>query len=147
MKPFVSSIDRSGPPAHWERLSYSSFVSTAFGDVWFAPETADRDEGLCGFLADERHLNRLGVVHGGALATLADISLWRSGALDADAVEAVTVTLNTEFLASAKEGEWVWSSGEVVRGGGKMVFARGLIHAGETPVLSYSGTLKRITRR
>ena len=73
---------------------------------------------------DERHLNLGGKAHGGLLATLVDFSLGRAiaAAIDGEA-PAATVSLTTDFLGPAEEGDWVLAHTEVERLGGRLAFA------------------------
>ncbi len=97
------------------------------------------------FRVDQRHLNGLGVVHGGCYMTFADYSLF---AFASPILEGpgVTVSFACEFLDAAREGDLVEATGEVTRGGKSLVFVRGLLHTGERPLFSFSGTIKRINR-
>lgn len=135
------------PPADWSRIDLSQHFMGALEPVWYAPMEADPRDGICGFVAAEKHGNSIGVVHGGALLTLADIALWGAARRAVGPMQAFTVTLSSEFVAGAKEGQWVCAAGELVRAGSKMMFARGIVYANGEPALTYSGTLKRISRR
>ncbi|MEQ8750820.1 MAG: hotdog domain-containing protein, partial [Amphiplicatus sp.] len=57
---------------------------------------------------------------------------------------AVTVTLNSEFLAAGPIGEFIEATGELTRGGKRLLFARGQISAAGKPLMSFSGILKRL---
>jgi len=145
----VKDADESafGPPEDWvERASTQTFMQ-ALSPLWYAPLEADAGNGVCGFFAEERHGNSLGVVHGGALLTLADVALWGAARRKIGPMHAFTVTLNSEFVEGAKIGDWVWADGEMIRAGSKMIFGRGVIWSNDRPALMYSGTLKRIEKR
>ncbi|MGE0044176.1 MAG: PaaI family thioesterase [Hyphomonadaceae bacterium] len=94
------------------------------------------------------HVNGSGALHGGALMSFADFALFSiaHNALS-DGSNAVTLTLNSEFVsAGAREGR-LEARGEVIRETGSLVFVRGLITQGERALLSFSGTLKKIRKR
>ncbi|MEO1310115.1 MAG: PaaI family thioesterase [Pseudomonadota bacterium] len=135
------------PPAGWTVREGSTSFMQAIEPTWFAPMDADPLDGICGFVAEERHGNSIGVVHGGALLTLADIALWGAARRVVGPMQAFTVTLSSEFVAGAKTGQWVCATGELIRAGSKMTFARGVVYADGSPSLVYSGTLKRISNR
>ena len=99
-----------------------------------------------GFFSKPYHTNLGDVVHGGALLTLADMALFTicRDALAGD--RAVTVTLNSEFLHPGPLGAFIHADGEVTKAGKSLLMARGMVCAGETPLLAFSGTLKRISR-
>ena len=68
------------------------------------------------------HLNRSGAAQGGLLATLVDFALGRAIHATAES-RAVTVSLTTDYLGAAKEGELVEARTEVERLGGTLAFA------------------------
>ena len=80
-------------------------------------------DGRIGLRIEARHLNAAGSAHGGFLASIADHAMGRAvnGALE-DA-GAVTVSLTTDYLGPAKEGDWVEARTEVERLGGSLAFA------------------------
>jgi acyl-coenzyme A thioesterase PaaI-like protein len=56
----------------------------------------------------------------------------------------VTVSLTGEFAGSAREGDLIESSGEVVKLGGSLIFLRGIIETQQRPIMNFSGILKKI---
>jgi uncharacterized protein (TIGR00369 family) len=68
------------------------------------------------------HLNSSGVAQGGLLATLVDYALGRAIRASAES-RAVTVSLTTDFLGAAREGDMVEARTEVERLGGTLAFA------------------------
>jgi len=101
----------------------------------------------CGFRPGAQSLNSAGVVHGGALATFADYSLFTIAADRLLGTSAVTVSLNAEFVGSARAGDLLTARGEVLRAGRSLVFVRGVIYAAGGPVLSFAGVLKILHRK
>lgn len=95
------------------------------------------------FFSEPHHANRADSIHGGALLTLADMSLFDICHRKLGAFKAVTITLNTEFLAPAPIGVFIEAAGEMIGGGRKLLIARGLVTAGGKPLVSFSGTLRR----
>lgn len=131
---------RTAPPG-WSLQSHSGSFSGHAGPFWF------RDEGAqsgVGFFSEPRHANIAGVIHGGMLMTLADMSLWDICRRQIGVFRGVTVTMNAEFLAPGPVGAFIEAEGEVLRAGYKMMFARGVVRAGDTLLLSFSGSLKRV---
>ena len=98
-----------------------------------------------GFFTKPHHANLGGVVHGGALMTLADMSLFDICFRALGRIKAVTVTMNAEFLGPGPIGEFIEATGEMTKAGKSLVFARGLITAKGKSVLSFSGSLKQIS--
>ena len=83
-------------------------------------------------------------MHGGALLTLADMALWDICRREVGVFNGVTVTLNAEFVGAGPVGEFIETTGEMVKAGRKLMFARGLVSARGEPLMSFSGTLKRL---
>ena len=85
---------------------------------------------------EERHLNRSGLVHGGVLATMLDVTLGYCGlyaAATGRLRRAVTLTMTTSYLGQARSGTLTCNATR--RGGGNTIF----MATGE--VLDESGTL------
>jgi uncharacterized protein (TIGR00369 family) len=95
------------------------------------------------FRVEERHLNGQGGVHGGALATLADYSLFMIAIKHVGGSSPVTVSLNTDYLGAARLGDRLEASGEVVKAGAQLVFVRGKVTAGEKPILGFTGVIMK----
>jgi uncharacterized protein (TIGR00369 family) len=69
-----------------------------------------------------QHLNRAGAAQGGLLATLVDFALGRAIHATAES-RAVTVSLTTDYLGAANEGDLVEARTGVERLGGTLAFA------------------------
>ncbi len=124
----------------WARIPavrYSAAIGPTFskaidGKVW------------AGLLAQE-HLgnDNLGIVHGGAMMTFADMALGL-GTAYATGGKAMFVTahLAVQFVGAAQVGEFITCQPELVRKTSSMVFIRGLIEAGGRTVASTDGIFK-----
>ena len=94
------------------------------------------------FVAEQRHLNKGGVVHGGMLMSFADDAL---GATVWEAVgrrPVTTVQLNTQFISPARLGELVEARAEVLRATRTVVFIRGALEVGGRTVVHADGVWK-----
>jgi acyl-coenzyme A thioesterase PaaI-like protein len=110
-------------------------------------KVGDDGRPVCAFRAERRHMNGGGFMHGGCVMTFADFSLF---VIARDAIvgsPCVTATFNCELVGTAREGELVECTGEVVKAGRSMVFVRGLITCKGEPVASFSSVLKKTSRR
>lgn len=99
---------------------------------------------VTGFRPGERNLNSSGNLHGGAIATFADYTLFM---IACDAIQgrpSVTVTLNAELMRAARAETLLTGRGEVLRTTNSLVFVRGVITSEGTPVVSFSGVIKLI---
>lgn len=131
---------RPAPPG-WVLQNHLGAFSGHAGPYYFREEG-----GLPGvaFFAEAHHANLGGVVHGGALLTLADMALWDICRREIGVFKGVTVTLNAEFVGGGPVGAFIEASGETTRIGGKLLFARGLATAKGETLLAFSGTLKKL---
>jgi acyl-coenzyme A thioesterase PaaI-like protein len=59
----------------------------------------------------------------------------------------VTATLNAEFVGAASPDRLLAARGEVVKAGRSLIFVRGTIDDAGEAVMSFSGVIKKITRR
>jgi acyl-coenzyme A thioesterase PaaI-like protein len=77
------------------------------------------------FHAAAHHCNLRGVVHGGMLMTFADLALGQAVWDATDKAPSVTLNMQTQFIAPAREGDLVEVRPELTRRTRAMVFMRG----------------------
>lgn len=80
----------------------------------------------------EAHLNRSGILHGGVLTTLIDTACGYSGCFcdtPDHARRAMTLQLNTQFLAPAKAGQRLTARARTTGSGRSVFFADCTVHA------------------
>jgi acyl-coenzyme A thioesterase PaaI-like protein len=123
----------------WSRDAYE----TNNGPFWHRME----DDGSirCAFRVAKKHLNGGNAVHGGCFMSFADDCLFATAATILQG-PGVTMSFACEFLAAAQEGELIEGRADVTRAGNSVLFMRGMLTSGERPVLSFSGTIKRVKR-
>jgi uncharacterized protein (TIGR00369 family) len=105
-------------------------------------ERLEEGRRIFAFVADARHVNDRGVVHGGMLVTFADQAF---GEVVLDSVDrrlCATVQLNTHFIAAVQVGDLVEARGEIVRGTRSLVFMRGFLTVGGRTVAAIDGIWK-----
>lgn len=102
---------------------------------------------LSAFRAENRHMNGGGFMHGGCLLTFADFALFAIASDELGGGHAVTMNLSGDFLGAVSPGALVEARGEVTRGGGKTIFVRGLITGDGEPALSFTGIIRRFSKR
>lgn len=93
------------------------------GPIW-SRRTADGMHSY-GLLAEPRHMNPGGVMHGGALLTLADHAISTVAWESVDRAMCLTVQMDSQFLAAVRPGEFVWSAVSLQRSSKHLVFLRG----------------------
>jgi uncharacterized protein (TIGR00369 family) len=101
---------------------------------------------VCAFRAEAKQMNGSGNMHGGALMTFADYSLFCIAHEALAGGGSVTASLNGEFIDVAREGDLIEARGEVVRAGGSLVFIRGLVSTAGRPLLNFSAIVKKVRR-
>jgi acyl-CoA thioesterase len=84
-------------------------------------------------VADERHRNRGGVVHGGAIATLIDTVIGNAvGTVRREGeIWQVAVDLTVVFLERAQLGQTLIGEGQVVRRGRRMAYGEATVTCGD----------------
>jgi uncharacterized protein (TIGR00369 family) len=125
--------------AHRAPVGFTGLI----GPLWSRPEG---DGWAYGLKAETRHANVHGIVHGGMLVTLLDnsmgLTVWHATGLR----PAVTMQLNTQFLAAAYPGEFLEARGEIMRLANSVVFVRGILVVGERRVAAADGIWKVLAR-
>lgn len=113
-----------------------------FGTVYYRPDGQDI---VVAVHVTRRLLNPWGMMHGGALATFADIALGYGIALSADApIRRVTASLHLEYMQSAGEGDWIEAHVKVQKRGNKLAFAHCDVRTGTRQILHASAIFSAV---
>ena len=136
-------VETSGEFAGWRTWSRDNF-ETNNGPFYHRMEDDGRIR--CAFRVENKHLNGMRNVHGGAFMAFADYCLFAIAGPLLNG-PGVTVGFGCEFLDAAHEGELVEGTGEVTRAGGSLIFVRGQLTSGERTLFTFSGTIKRVRRK
>jgi uncharacterized protein (TIGR00369 family) len=140
----MSTEEASPDPAldGWKPRALGGFFGLV-GPLWARKEG---DAWAYAFLAEAKHTNPAGIVHGGMLTTLMD------HALSAVAWEAnerrpcVTVQLDVQFLSAVRPGQLVEARGRIVRQTSSLVFMQGNLSVAGEEVVAASAVLKIAAR-
>ena len=103
-----------------------------------------------GLRVETRHTNSRGLVHGGLLATLADLTLGYNTGLFGQRDEhgsLITASLTIDFAASAQIGDWLSATAEVVSRGKRLGFANCYIAVGDKRIARASGVFSVVPAR
>jgi uncharacterized protein (TIGR00369 family) len=97
-----------------------------------------------GFRVEQRHTNPLGICHGGMLATFADMlvpccNMYRQSV---ERRFLPTISLQIDYLGSARLGAWVQGEAQVLRSTRNFLFGQGLVTADGEVSLRFSGIFK-----
>jgi uncharacterized protein (TIGR00369 family) len=96
-----------------------------------------------GFRCLDRHLNSGGTCHGGWQATVVDMAICTTAALAAGGRRyPATVTLNSEFFAPIRPGQWVEAWAETLKVTRNLAFADCRVYADGVLAVHASGTMK-----
>ena len=125
----------SGIPAGFEPSRWTSPFLEMIGPVYAC--TGERGI-LLGLRARTEHLNTGGFVHGGILAALLDVVCARNCRALTQHPTLVTVSLTVDYMAAARDGEWLEASATVTRAGRRLAFADGRVDAEGKPVAKAS---------
>ncbi|MDX5366285.1 MAG: PaaI family thioesterase [Alphaproteobacteria bacterium] len=98
-----------------------------------------------GVRVKKRHCNSRGITHGGMLMAFADgllgTAVWRETQM-----VALTVRMNSDFLSSARPGDWLEGTARVTRATKSVAFCEAELFVGNRPVLKASGVFKIMAR-
>lgn len=135
-----------GPFAGWTTWSHDDDpYETLIGPFYFKYDANGRAQ--CMFEPKPHHCNGGGSIHGGCLMSFADFSLFAIARNTLADAHAVTLTFSSEFVGAGGLDGLVEARGEVIRATRSVVFVRGIVTQAERPLLSFSGTLKKLARR
>lgn len=91
---------------------------------------------VVGLRVESKHCNARGTVHGGILATLADVALGYTMALaSTPPTSRVTANLSLDFAGTARIGDWLETRADVLRHGSRLAFANCYITADEQRIV------------
>ena len=138
----ASVLIETGQWAGWRTWPHDTFES-GVGPFYYRRD--DNNRVVCRFIAEPRHMNGGGFMHGGCFLTFADYSCF---AFSEEYTQgpSVTVNLSGDFLSAASVGDVMEATGEVTRAGGRLIYVRGMITASAKPALSFTSVITRIKR-
>jgi uncharacterized protein (TIGR00369 family) len=123
-------------PEGFKPLFRVSPVIEMIGPVYSRGEGAGL---VLGLRAERKHCNSRGTVHGGILATLADIALGYSLAFSTQPpTAAITANLSLDFAGAAKAGDWLEAKVDFQKLGSRLAFGNCYISVGEQRVVRAS---------
>lgn len=129
----------------WGEFPRGSFAA-ATGRLLFRPDGPGR--ALTRMFPTDAHVNMGGSLHGGAVMSFIDMSLF-AGGLCAGMARGhyVTLDLTTHFLARGMPGTALEAEVQLIRQTRSFAFMQGVVRQSGEPCYSFTGTLKRIRER
>jgi len=114
-------------PNGFAPLFRTSPATDLIGPIYYRGSGKDLALGL---QVDQKHCNARGTVHGGILATLADVALGYTMAYSTDPpTRLVTANLTLDFAGAATIGAWLETAVEIQKQGSRLAFANCYITA------------------
>jgi uncharacterized protein (TIGR00369 family) len=108
-------------PQGFRPLFRTSPVLDLIGPLFCRGEGIDL---IIGLRVDTKHCNARGMVHGGILATLADVALGYTMAFSSEPpASLVTANLSLDFAGTARIGDWLQTHVDIQRKGRRLSFA------------------------
>lgn len=92
-----------------------------------------------------RHCNSRGITHGGMLMAFADGLLGTAVFRETKTV-ALTIRMNSDFLSSARPGDWLEGTARVTKATRSVVFCEAELFVGQRPILKATGVFKLMAR-
>jgi uncharacterized protein (TIGR00369 family) len=128
----------SAPPPGFRPVARRSAFLDLVGPLHV--DDTDPRAPVYGLLADQRHANSRGGVHGGVLTTLADVALgYGAIAAHGETLALVTASLTVHYTGAAHVGDWLEARTTLTRVGSRLAFARCEITAADRSVASCTG--------
>ena len=116
-------------PQGFEPLFRTSPVLDLIGPIHGRGKGADL---VIGLRVEAKHCNARGTIHGGILATLADVAIGYALATSTDPpTAAITANLSLDYAGTAKIGDWVESRVDLHKRGTRLAFGNCYLCVGE----------------
>lgn len=128
-------------PATAENISLGGFNKYA-GPIYRLSADPDGMGAHYAFVAEPKHMNDAGSVHGGMLMTFADIAMSRTARLGNNALACNTVSMSADFVGPGRLGDVIEARVKVARRTRTLVFQSAEITAGDRLILTASGLWK-----
>ena len=123
-------------PAGFQPLFRSSPVIDLIGPVYSKGEGEDL---VLGLRVEQKHCNMRGGLHGGIVATLADVALGYAIAFSTKPPTGlITANLTLDFAGTAKIGDWLEARVDVQKKGSRLAFANCYLSVGEQRIVRAS---------
>ena len=113
-------------PEGFVPISRTSPFTDLIGPIY---QKTDESGLIIGLVAEEKHCNARGMVHGGVLGTLADIAMGYSAAFSTQPPTRIVTTSQTvDYVGSAEKGDWIEVHTDVQKVGRSIAFANCYFH-------------------
>ena len=144
------AIRHAPDPAHPGWFTWDLHDPTRFNGVLgkMIVQAAGPNRGRVRIFPGHGQSNLGDAVHGGVILSLVDVALFAGGHMAGMSdTDAVTLDLQTAFIAAGRLGVPLDAEVELLRETGRLVFLRGLVVQGTDTVAAFNGTLRKIRPR
>jgi uncharacterized protein (TIGR00369 family) len=121
-------------------------AGTGFGAV-FGPVYVHRQKRQIGFRVAIHHMNPYGALHGGAMATFADMQCVAINQDIAPSGHTPTINLSIDYLAPVRLHEWVLAEVSLLKTTSTMVFTQAIFSSRSMPVARSHAIYRRYASR
>jgi acyl-coenzyme A thioesterase PaaI-like protein len=144
---FVSEPDPNHPGWHSWMLRDTTRYNGFLGPMLV--RQADDGKAWTRMFPGRQHSNLSNAIHGGTMTGFVDISLFAAARIFGllDPGPAVTLDLSFQFIGAGRIGEPLDCEIELLRETGRLLFMRGLAKQGTDVMASFSGTIRKPSKR
>ncbi len=129
-------------PEGFGPISRTSPFIDLIGPVY---QKTDRTGLILAIVADDKHCNARGMVHGGMLGTLADIAMGYNTVLSTEPPRRLVTTSQTiDYVSKAEKGDWIEVHTDVQKVGRSVAFANCYFHIGSKRIARASAVFSVI---
>jgi uncharacterized protein (TIGR00369 family) len=112
-------------------------------DPWEPLYSKRTDEAVfVGLRLAKPHTNGHGLIHGGLIATVADIAMGYSCGYQLGVTQLLTIGLAVDFVGSAQVGQWLTVEPNVIKTGSTICFAQCLVKADDVVIARANATFR-----
>lgn len=123
-------------PEGFEPISRASPFTDLMGPIY---QRTDKSGLVIGLVAEEKHCNARGIVHGGVIGTLADIAMGYSAAFSTEPpTPLVTTSQTVDYVGKAEKGDLIEVHTDVQKVGRTSAFANCYFHVGPKRIVRAS---------
>ncbi len=98
-------------------------------------------------LTGPEHCNTHGVIHGGLMMTMADLTICVTARQGTEDTHVLTVSLNSDFVNGGYAGDLLRCKANVVRRTGSLAFVDAKVYTDENVLLNCSAVVKRMRKK
>lgn len=134
----------------WDLVDDTRFNGAVMGRMWTRREAGPNGEQCrLRMIPERRHTNLQEMIHGAVTLSLIDISLFAALRTlgGGNAEMAVTLELSTQFIGAGKVDRPLDAVVELIRETGRLMFLRGMVVQEDYTVASFSGIIRKASKK